>query len=236
VAIAADAVPGKVFAQWTGDVAYVASAIASPTTVTMPSNAVNLTATYSNSTVYYTLTGSAGAHGTVSPTSTKRLVRQQREFCHQRRMHNTGIASLTTNGTTVAGLTFGNNSTNTNFIWSNVQTTGVLSATFTQQVTNLSGGTLIFAESFEGIALGGSPTGVVANVTVADGTGKTGASHALHLLDLSTNDGSYLEYNLSSTGKEYGALHIAFDIYNNNAGLMGIDRAVLFGIGRTTPP
>jgi len=48
------------------------------------------------------------------------------------------IASLTTNGTTVAGLTFGNNSTNTNFIWSNVQTTGVLSATFTQQVTNLS--------------------------------------------------------------------------------------------------
>jgi len=37
---------------------------------------------------------------------------------------------------------------------------------------------------------------------------------------------------LSSTGKEYGALHIAFDIYNNNAGLMGIDRAVLFGIGR----
>ena len=45
------------------------------------------------------------------------------------------IATLTTNGANVAGMTFGNHSTTTNFTWSNVQTSGVLAATFTAQVT-----------------------------------------------------------------------------------------------------
>jgi hypothetical protein len=142
------------------------------------------------------------------------------------------IASLTTNGTAVTGMSFGNSSTNAGFTWSNVQAAGILAATFTEQSTNTPAGTQIFEEQFEGIAIGSSPTGVVANVTVEDGTGKTGASHALRLLDGSTNDGSYVEYNLSGSGKEYGLLHISFDLYNNNAGLMGTDRATLFGIGR----
>jgi hypothetical protein len=45
------------------------------------------------------------------------------------------IATLSTNGTAVTGMSFNNTSTATNFIWSNVQASGVLASTFTQQVT-----------------------------------------------------------------------------------------------------
>ena len=229
VLITASNIAGKVFAQWTGDVAYVASETSSPTTVTMPTNAVTLTATYTDSTVYYLLTSSAGAHGMISPASTNVLSGGSANFVITADNHYR-IATLTTNGTAVTGMSFGNSSTNASFTWSNVQAAGVLAATFVAQSTNT--GAQIFSEQFEGTAIGSTPTGIVANVTVEDGTGKTGASHALHFLDASTNDGSYIEYNLSSSGKEYGALHISFDIYNNNAALMGTDKATVFGIGR----
>jgi hypothetical protein len=231
VQIAANPVSGKIFAQWTGDVAYAASVTSSPTTVTMSTNAVTLTATYTDSTNYYMLTSSAGAHGMISPASTNVLSGSSANFVITAdNLYR--IASLTTNGTAVTGVFFSNGSTNYNFTWNNVQADGVLAATFVAQVTNNPAGTQIFAEEFEGIAIGSSPTGIVRSVTVADGTGKTGASHALRLLDVATNDGAYVEYNLSSSGKEYGALHISFDIYNNNAALMGSDKATLFGIGR----
>jgi hypothetical protein len=81
----------------------------------------------------YALTGSAGANGTVSPASTNvpsggsvNFVITASNYCR--------IASLTTNGTPV-GMSFDNNSTTTNFIWSNVQADGALVATFTNQVT-----------------------------------------------------------------------------------------------------
>ncbi|MBT8043135.1 MAG: hypothetical protein KJN98_08185, partial [Pontiella sp.] len=46
------------------------------------------------------------------------------------------IASLATNGTAVSGLSFDNDSTATNLIWSNVEADGTLAATFTAQVAS----------------------------------------------------------------------------------------------------
>ncbi len=46
VAIAADVIGGKTFVAWTGDTQYVASASSASTTVTMPAQAVVVTATY----------------------------------------------------------------------------------------------------------------------------------------------------------------------------------------------
>jgi hypothetical protein len=82
----------------------------------------------------YTLTAGAGANGTVSPTNTIVLAGSSTNFVITASNY-CRIATLTTNGTAVTGMTFDNNSTSTNFIWSNVQTSGVLVATFTNQVT-----------------------------------------------------------------------------------------------------
>ena len=60
VDIAADAPAiGKAFDRWTGDTQYVASVTSSATTVTMPAQAVTLTATYKD--VHYTLTVNDGS-------------------------------------------------------------------------------------------------------------------------------------------------------------------------------
>jgi hypothetical protein len=61
VTISADAVSGKAFVQWTGDTADVANSNSASTTVTMPTNAVTLTATYVD--VYYALTVTNGIGG-----------------------------------------------------------------------------------------------------------------------------------------------------------------------------
>ena len=82
---------------------------------------------------YYTLTGSATGNGTVSPASTNVLLGSSANFLITASNYYR-IASLTTNGTSV-GLAFDNNSTATNFVWSNVQVAGALVATFTEQIT-----------------------------------------------------------------------------------------------------
>ncbi|MEI8206695.1 MAG: hypothetical protein WCG03_07445, partial [Kiritimatiellales bacterium] len=60
VAISAAAVGGKTFASWAGDTQYVASASSASTTVTMPAQAVNLTATYVDNTYALTVTSGTG--------------------------------------------------------------------------------------------------------------------------------------------------------------------------------
>ena len=82
----------------------------------------------------YTLTTVTGANGTVSPASTNVLEGNSANFVITASNYYR-IASLTTNETAVTGMTFDNNSTTTNFTWSNVQASGVLAATFTAQVT-----------------------------------------------------------------------------------------------------
>jgi|GEM_PF-629679 len=82
----------------------------------------------------YLLTGSvSGGNGTVSPTSTNVTAGGSATFLVTASNYYR-IASLTTNGTP-AGLSFNNNSTSTNFIWSNIQSTGAVVATFTAQIT-----------------------------------------------------------------------------------------------------
>jgi PKD repeat protein len=81
----------------------------------------------------YTLTGSAGANGTVSPASTNVSSGGSATFVITASNYYR-IASLTTNGTPV-GMSFDNDSTSTNFTWNNVQATGALVATFTNQVS-----------------------------------------------------------------------------------------------------
>ena len=80
-----------------------------------------------------TLTGSGATGGMVSPTSTNVLAGGSQNFVITASNYYR-IASLTTNGVAVTGMSFDNNSTTTNFTWSNVQTSGVLAATFTNQV------------------------------------------------------------------------------------------------------
>jgi autotransporter-associated beta strand protein len=82
---------------------------------------------------YHTLNGSAAGNGTVSPASTNVLFGDSATFVITASNYYR-IASLSTNGTDT-GETFDNNSTVTNFIWSNVQSAGTLVATFTAQVT-----------------------------------------------------------------------------------------------------
>jgi hypothetical protein len=104
----------------------------------MPSNAVTLTATYKSEAVL--LTGSAGANGTVTPASTNVVPGSNADFAITADTYFR-IATLTTNGTAVTGMTFDNSSTSTNFTWINVQSTGAVVATFTEQVANDPAGT-----------------------------------------------------------------------------------------------
>ena len=136
VAIAASNAPvaEMTFDQWIGDTQYVNNVTYTNALVTMPAQAIALTATYKDAAVYYLLTTSAETNGAVSPASTNVLEGNSATFVIAASNYYR-IATLTTNGTAVTGMTLGNNSTTTDFTWSNVQTSGVLAATFTAQVT-----------------------------------------------------------------------------------------------------
>jgi hypothetical protein len=77
----------------------------------------------------YTLTVSAGAHGTISPATTNVLAGSSVNFTITA---DSGyrILTLTTNGTAVTGMSFDNNSTTTNLVLNNVQTNIIVAATF----------------------------------------------------------------------------------------------------------
>ena len=139
VVIAADApAPGLTFDVWTGDTQYVTGVSSSNTMVTMPAQAVALTATYKSAAV--TLTASAGPNGTVTPASTNVVPGNSADFVVTASNYYR-IASLTTNGTAVTGVTFDNSSASYNFTWSNVQAAGTLAVTFTAQLANDPAGT-----------------------------------------------------------------------------------------------
>jgi len=86
------------------------------------------------------LTATAGANGTVTPSSTNVVPGNSADFVITASNYYR-IATLTTNGTAAAGMSFDNNSTTANFTWSNVQAAGTLAATFTAQVANDPAGT-----------------------------------------------------------------------------------------------
>ncbi|MEI8205273.1 MAG: hypothetical protein WCG03_00180, partial [Kiritimatiellales bacterium] len=67
VAIVATGISGKTFVAWTGDTQYVDNASSASATVTMPAQAVNLTATYTDTT--YALTVNNGNGGGLSYTN-----------------------------------------------------------------------------------------------------------------------------------------------------------------------
>jgi hypothetical protein len=60
VAIAADVISGKTFVAWTGDTAYVDNASSASATVTMPAQAIALTATYVDTAYALTVTSGSG--------------------------------------------------------------------------------------------------------------------------------------------------------------------------------
>ena len=60
VAISAASIGGKTFVAWTGDTAYVDNASSASATVTMPAQAVNLTATYTDTAYALTVTSGTG--------------------------------------------------------------------------------------------------------------------------------------------------------------------------------
>jgi hypothetical protein len=82
----------------------------------------------------YLLAGNGGIGGTVSPASTNVSSGDSVNFVITASNYYR-IATLKTNDADVIGMSFDNGSTTANFIWSNVQTSGVLAATFTAQVT-----------------------------------------------------------------------------------------------------
>ncbi|MEI7851506.1 MAG: hypothetical protein WCH86_06695 [Kiritimatiellales bacterium] len=132
VAITASNLFAKTFAAWIGDTQYAANSNSASTTVTMPAQAISLTATYAD--IYYTLTANGGIGGTVSPASTNVLSGGSADFVITASNYYR-IATLTTNGTAVTGMSFDNDSTTTNFTWNDVQYSGTLAATFTEQIT-----------------------------------------------------------------------------------------------------
>ena len=86
------------------------------------------------------LTAIAVGNGTVSPTNASVSIGGSANFTVTAANYYR-IASLTTNGTAVDSMSFDNNSTTTNFTWGNVQTAGVLVATFTAQTASDPAGT-----------------------------------------------------------------------------------------------
>ena len=131
VSISADApAPGYVFDTWTGDTNALLSNTVS-TTVNMPSANVLVIANYKIGT--FELTASAGAGGTITPTTTNVTLGANETFTITANSYYR-IAKVETNGADT-GLTFDNNSTTTNFVWPNVQATGAVYATFQPQVT-----------------------------------------------------------------------------------------------------
>lgn len=81
----------------------------------------------------FTLTGSVtGGNGTISPASVSVLAGGSATFVITPAPYYR-IASLTTNGTPVTGLSLNNGSRYTRFVWSNVQASATLAATFTTQ-------------------------------------------------------------------------------------------------------
>lgn len=93
-----------------------------------------------NSGVRYAVTASAVGNGTVSPANANVPAGSSQNFVITASNYYR-IASLTTNGTVVSGMTFDNDSISTNFLWSNVQAAGALVATFASQVAGDPAGT-----------------------------------------------------------------------------------------------
>jgi hypothetical protein len=131
VAISANApAEGQVFDQWTGATQYVASVSSSSTTVTMPAQAIALTATYKAAPVMLTGQGSAG--GSVSPTSTNVIPGYPVTFTITASNYYR-ISAVFTNGGNI-GVAFNNSSTNFTYTWNNVQAASTVTATFVKQV------------------------------------------------------------------------------------------------------
>jgi hypothetical protein len=83
--------------------------------------------------------GVQGGNGTVTPASTNVLAGNSATFVVTASNYYR-IATLTTNGTAVTGMSFDNGSTSTNFIWINVQAAGTVTVAFVAQVvTNPAG-------------------------------------------------------------------------------------------------
>ncbi|MEI7850441.1 MAG: putative Ig domain-containing protein [Kiritimatiellales bacterium] len=131
VDISADApAEGQTFDHWTGDTQYAANSNSASTTVTMPAQAIALTATYKLDSV--TLMGQGSIGGSVSPTSTNVPIGYPVTFVITASNYYR-IAAVFTNGGNI-GVAFNNNSTNYTLIWSNV-TAVTVAAAFTNQVT-----------------------------------------------------------------------------------------------------
>jgi hypothetical protein len=121
---------GMAFDQWTGDTQYAANSNSASTTVTMPTQAVNLTATYK--AAYVTLTGQGSAGGSVSPTSTNVIPGYPVTFVITASNYYR-IFAVYTNGGNI-GVAFNNNSTSYTLILSNQIGAVTVTATFVQQV------------------------------------------------------------------------------------------------------
>ena len=81
VEISADApATGKAFSQWIGDTQYVASVTSTTTTVTMPAQAVTLTAMYED--VYYTLTVFGGTGDGLYTNGTQVVIDAESDFVY----------------------------------------------------------------------------------------------------------------------------------------------------------
>jgi hypothetical protein len=131
VAISANApASGKVFDKWTGDTAYVANSNSVSTTVTMPASNIAVLATYKSASV--TLTASAGAGGTVSPTNATVSIGDSTNIVITASNYYR-IAAVVTNGGNI-GVAFNNNSTSYTLILSNQIGAVTVTATFVQQV------------------------------------------------------------------------------------------------------
>jgi len=145
----------------------------------------------------YLLTSSSGAGGVITPASTNASAGSSAVFHIQGNVYQR-IVTLTTNGVSVG--VFSNNSTSTNFIWSNVQAGGTLYATFTDQVTSDPGHPTYTWLATHGLATDTNGTngscsdtdhdGLTAWQEYLAGTDPTNAASVLSLRSITTGSGS----------------------------------------------
>ncbi|MGE4489374.1 MAG: hypothetical protein AB7E95_07520, partial [Kiritimatiellales bacterium] len=83
---------------------------------------------------------------------------------------------------------------------------------------------VLYQDDFEG-----GINGYVRNISLQDGTGRTGSGKALYLEDTTIDDATYLEFNFGN--RNYGTVHMSYDIYNENGGLSGLEENMVVGIG-----
>jgi hypothetical protein len=160
----------------------------------------------------FLMVGSAGANGTVNPTSTNINIHSNLTFTIAADS-NYRIAGVTSNGVAIGG-PYGPSTLTTNIVWNNVQSTGLVSATFTPKTFNLTasaGPQGMVTPTSTNVNAGTSPIFAIATTTTAYRILEVITSNSLAQVTNSSFDNSSRNYNFTwSDIQADGSLRVTF--------------------------